>query len=93
MYAANLNLRATRRKNPFVRVLLTGDFCGGYEHGALKRIRNLIDAQNILVVEDQELSDILWEKAEIGEFIPKDAYEPASEWIARAILESCSRQV
>ena len=61
--------------------------------GALKRIRDLIDAQGILVVEDQELSDILWDKAEIGEFIPKEAYEPVSEWIVCAILGSYSRQI
>ena len=59
--------------------------------GALKRIRDLIDAQGILVVEDQELSDILWGKAAIGEFIPKEAYEPVSEWIALALFGNCSR--
>ncbi len=53
--------------------------------GGLKRIRDLIDAQGILVVEDQELSDILWDKAEMGEFIPEEAYKLTSEWLARAL--------
>lgn len=59
--------------------------------GALRRIRDLIDAQGILVVEDQELSDILWDKAEIGEFIPEEAYELASAWIALAFFGDCNK--
>ncbi len=54
--------------------------------GGLKRIRDLVNAQGILVAEDQKLSKILWDKAEIGTYIPKEAYKLASDWLARALL-------